>query len=62
MNHMANDGIRKKVSYMISKEVQVSHCKGEFDRVRKDLRRIQDQKAKDKLKNRDHFEIVLLSH
>eukprot|EP00347_Sterkiella_histriomuscorum_P004046 403361950 len=49
MNHMGNDLIRKKVT----------QCKNDFDKVRKELRRIQNQKAQDKLRNKDQFEIEM---
>eukprot|EP00347_Sterkiella_histriomuscorum_P017764 403348087 len=49
MNHMGNDLIRKKVT----------QCKNDFDKIRKELRRIQNQKAQDKLRHKDQFEIEM---
>ncbi|CDW75283.1 UNKNOWN [Stylonychia lemnae] len=51
MNHMGNDYIRKSVST----------AKNDFDRIRKELRRIQNLKAAEKFKNKDQFEIKSLN-
>lgn len=39
----------------------MAHCKTEFDKVRRELRRLQDLRAKERLKSKDQFEIVCSS-
>ena len=50
MNHMSNDQIKKRVK----------SAKESFERVRKELRKLQDARAKAEIgaRKKDHFEIV----
>ena len=61
MNHMGNDQIRKRVSiWNLSYCLQVRVAKENFEVVRRELRRVQEAKAKESVgaMKKDQYEIV----
>ena len=63
MNHMGNDQIRKRVSvWNLSYCLQVRVAKENFEVVRRELRRVQEAKAKESVgaMKKDQYEIVII--